>query len=137
MMLAVSRGGDNAEAAVVMSDLDAAKNALLAYSMEHRTRTSDALGDFIGANSSVIINSLDNYMSSQVTMTGGKAKARFDTIDVDDDASGGIRIGFVDFPATEGLVSALRRKTAANQDNAVNYQVTADGGTCAIWLDVK
>jgi prepilin-type N-terminal cleavage/methylation domain-containing protein len=137
-MLTISRGSDNAEAAVIMSDLDAAKNALLAYSMEHRTRTSDRLEEFIGANSSVINGSLDNYMSSQISMANSKAKARFDKIAVDT-ASGKIRIGFKEFPAEKGLIKALERKTSAAQNNAVNYQVTPDytNSDCTILLDVK
>jgi prepilin-type N-terminal cleavage/methylation domain-containing protein len=133
MIIAVSRGTDNAEAAVIMSDLDAAKNALLAYSMEHRTRTSDGLGGFVGAASSAIVSSLDNYMSSQVNMTGGKTKARFDSIEVDT-ASGRIRIGFAGFPTDSGVISALKRKAA--QSNVV-YQVESTGSTCTIFLDVK
>jgi prepilin-type N-terminal cleavage/methylation domain-containing protein len=140
-LLVVSRNNGNAEAAVIMSDLDAAKNALLAYSMEHRTRTSDRMEDFIGKSPSVINGNLDKYMSSQVDMAGSKAKARFDTIRVDKitDANGleKIRIGFVDFPADRSLIGALQRKTAANQNNAANYQVISMGGTCSIWLNVK
>jgi prepilin-type N-terminal cleavage/methylation domain-containing protein len=136
-MLALSRGSDNAEATVIMADLDAAKNALLAYSMEHRTRTSDRLDDFMSASSSAITGSLDTYMSSQVSMTGGKTKARFDTIDVDT-ASGKIRIGFAGFPADRGLIRALERKIASAQSNVV-YHVTSNdvNSTCTVWLDVK
>ncbi|MDR1133695.1 MAG: type II secretion system GspH family protein [Synergistaceae bacterium] len=134
--LAISRGSDNAEAAVVMSDLDAAKNALLAYSMEHRTRTSDRLNEFIGANPSVIIRSLDNYMSSQIMTPGSKAQVRFNVISVDIGPSGAVRIGFDDFPAEKSLAKALERKTAAAHSNAV-YQVTSSDTTCSIWLNVK
>jgi general secretion pathway protein G len=125
IMIAFSRGSDNADAAAVMSNLDAAKNALLAYSMEHRTRTSDTLGDFISAGSDAIISSLDKYMSSRLSMT----------VDVDED-QGKIRIGFVNIPANQGLIKALERKAAAGQ-NSANYQVTSSGGTYSIWLIVK
>ncbi|MDR1578952.1 MAG: type II secretion system GspH family protein [Synergistaceae bacterium] len=136
-MLAVSRSSDNAEATVIMSDLDAAKNALLAYSMEHRTRTSDTLGDFIGKSSSVIISSLDNYLSSQVTTAGSKAKAHFDKIkvEVDTGPSGNVRIGFVEFPAEQGIINALRRKTSAAAMTSVAYDFNA--AEPSIWLDVK
>jgi prepilin-type N-terminal cleavage/methylation domain-containing protein len=136
MMFAISRVSDNAEAAVIMSDLDAAKNALFAYSMEHRTRTSDRLEDFIDVGSSAILGSLDNYMSSQVT-TDSKAKARFDQISVtSNDVSGRtrIRIGFSNIEADQGLINALKRKIDA-QSGAANYLV--DESTPSIWLDVK
>jgi prepilin-type N-terminal cleavage/methylation domain-containing protein len=143
VMLAISRNSDNAEAAVILSDLDAAKSALLAYSMEHRTRASDRLEEFIGANSSVIVNSLDNYMSAQVSAAGSKAKARFDKIDIDTmvDVNTGtskVIIGFAGFPADRGLINALQRKTASGQ-NASHYRVTHDasGTACTVWLDVK
>jgi prepilin-type N-terminal cleavage/methylation domain-containing protein len=136
--LAISRNNDNAEAAVIMSDLDAAKNALLAFSMEHRTRTSDRLNEFIGASPADIIDRLGRYMSSQVMTPGSKAKARFDKIGVITDPSGAIIIGFADFPAAKSLVIALERKTAAAHSSAA-YQVTSHDApsTCSIWLNVK
>jgi general secretion pathway protein G len=128
IMIAFSQGSDNAEAAVIMSNLDAAKNALLAYSMEHRTRTSDRLGDFMSANSSTIISSLDKYMNSRISMT----------VDVDEDQLGKTRIGFIDFPASQKLIKALELKTAADK-NSANYQLISNAGgtTCTIWLIVK
>ena len=139
MMFAISRASDNAEAAVIMSDLDAAKNALFAYSMEHRTRKSDALSDdFIGADSDAIIGSLDKYMSAQAA-TDSKAKARFDKISVatSGDIPGKIRIiiGFKDFTADQGLINALKRKIDA-QSGAANYHFVVNGYP-SIWLDVK
>ncbi|MDR3164522.1 MAG: type II secretion system GspH family protein [Synergistaceae bacterium] len=136
LMLAISYSSDNAEAAAVMSDLDAAKNALLAYSMEHRTRMSDRLDEFENANSFFIVDRLNKYLSSQITMSGSKTKARFDKIDVDIAPDGKIRIGFVGFPATSGLVKALERKTAGGNSSAV-YDVSGSGTNCTIWLDVK
>ncbi|MDR0652325.1 MAG: prepilin-type N-terminal cleavage/methylation domain-containing protein [Synergistaceae bacterium] len=127
MMVVISRGTDNAEASVIMSDLEAAKNALLAYSMEHRTRTSDRLNEFAAADSSEIVGSLDKYMSSQI-----HGKAHFGNIDVDD-AGGRIRIGFVDFQATQGVFKALDRKTKSIQNDDYDF----DEGLHTLWLNVK
>jgi prepilin-type N-terminal cleavage/methylation domain-containing protein len=132
VMFASSRASESTEATAIMSNLDAARSALLAFSMEHRTRTSDGLREFIGAASSDIIGSLDRYLSSQVDITeDSKTMTYFGTITVNTDPLGNIRIGFSGFSARQGVIKALRKKTG---DNA-NYDFNE--ATPAIWLNVR
>jgi prepilin-type N-terminal cleavage/methylation domain-containing protein len=129
MVLVISPGKDNTEASAIMADLDAARKALLTYSREHRTRTSDALGDFMGANSKIIAASLDKYLN---VVAGSKAGARFDTISVAM-SDGDIRIGFVNFPMEQGVINALKRKA----DSGSGYDFEENGTACSLWLKIK
>jgi len=134
-MLVMGRSADNAEAAKIMGNLDAARNALLAYSMEHRTRTSDRLDEFIAANTDDIIISLDKYLDRNVT-TGQQNSALFSKIQIGMNPlhfDGQLAIGFIGFDASSGLRSALAKRTGSDSQ----YDGSSSGGTYSLWIKVK
>ena len=130
-MLAMGRSSDNAKAVAIMADLESAKNALLAYSMEHRTRNADPLREFDGVDDAgKIMTSIDKYLDRSVT-PGSSAANHFATLTVS--LRGGfMEVGFVDFTATQGIKNALGRKI----DTSGGY--TRDPGNSAnIWLRIR
>jgi prepilin-type N-terminal cleavage/methylation domain-containing protein len=124
---------EGTEAAAIMADLDSAKNALLAYSMEHRTRNSDEMGIFVGKNASVIKASLDKYLGSNAN-SGGKASLIFDKLQVKS-TDRNILIGFKEFAANTALRSALEKKISVEAQGL--YTSGAIGTGYEVWLKVK
>jgi type II secretory pathway pseudopilin PulG len=135
VMLAFGNRSEKAEAAVIMSDLDTVKNAMLAYSMEHRTRTSDGLDGWNAATSVRIRASLDKYVDSN--LGGGNAAPRFANLKVRYPANG-IEAGFDGFPASGALQAELAKKVH-DKNNAASgiYSGSASGGTYSLWIRVR
>jgi prepilin-type N-terminal cleavage/methylation domain-containing protein len=131
-MLVFGRRSENAEAAVIMSDLDTVKNAMLAYSMEHRTRRSDGLDGWNTADSTTIMASLDKYVGSN--LGGGNAAPRFASLSVS--YTNGIEVGFNGFPASNALQAELTKKVH-DERNAVRYSGSGSGGNYSLWLRVR
>ncbi|MDR1965789.1 MAG: type II secretion system GspH family protein [Synergistaceae bacterium] len=133
-LLVMGGNTNNAEATVILGELDSAKSAMLAYSMEHRTRTSDQLGGWDGATPSVIKASLDKYLDSKVNMSGNKATQRFGKLGVRYSGSA-IEIGFVGFDADAGMRRAIERKVTAAQ----GFSGVPDAGAnkYTLWLRVR
>jgi prepilin-type N-terminal cleavage/methylation domain-containing protein len=124
-MLVMGRSSDNAEAGAILSDLDAAKNAMLAYSMQNRTRTSDGLGDWDAASSAAIKASLDAYLGAE--KSGAKAAARFNAIKVR--YSPRFEVGF-NQTWDAGVNRAIQRRL-----ETAGAQYSFDSG--ALWLQVR
>jgi prepilin-type N-terminal cleavage/methylation domain-containing protein len=135
-MLVFGRSSEGTEATAIMAELDSAKNALLTYSMEHRTRHSDEIGVFVGKNASAIKASLDKYLD-QSAKSGGKAALLYDTLQVRQTGND-IFIGFDGFAATTALQNALKKKVDA-EGGAANgiYSSGISGTGYAVWLKVK
>ena len=132
IMLAFGRNSDSTEAAAIMANLEAAKNALLAYSMEHKTRNVDPLNSFVGLTSSSIKTSLDKYLDGSV-MSGTHTAARcFDTLNVRN--SGNIEVGFSGFAISYGIANALDRKIKATGGT---YTGNGVSGNYSIWLRIR
>ena len=114
-IIAVGRGTDNTEAAAIMAHLETAKTALLAYSMEHRTRNADPIATFPDVNVNGRIHaSLDKYLDSNVRTGGGsKAVEYFDRLRVTKDGSL-FFVGFENIRVPSGVKSALDKKIDAS-----------------------
>jgi len=140
-VLVMGNSSNNANAAAVMNNLDVAKSALLAYSMEHRTRHTDALTQFIGADIGNIKKSLDKYIDPTV-LQAGENSALFDKISIASNANfaGNLAVGFVSFPVDSGLRSALDKKVrgTTGKDSSSLYFGQQDGTTMySIWVEIK
>ena len=62
-MLVMGGNSDSTEAVGIMAALDSGKGALLAYSMEHKSRREDPLDTFIGVTGSGLVKaSLASYL---------------------------------------------------------------------------
>ena len=132
-LLAYGRSSDNAEAASIMAGLDSSKNALLAYSMEYRTRNNDPLVGFIGAPNATIIGSIDKYLDANVKSGGSSAAEYFKTLSVISNDST-MEVGFVNPPKiTSGIKNALDRKVSAA---GWTYRIDK-GSIYAVWLRVR
>ena len=131
--LAFGRSTDNTEAASIMAGLESAKGALLAYSMEHKTRNQEPLKGFESAGSAAILASIDKYMGSKVP-AGSSAANYFNNLTVT--SSGGVwDVGFDRFTVTSGVGKVLGKKVAASGGM---YTGAASGsGTYSLWMRVK
>ena len=127
-MLALGRSQDNAKAAAIMADLESAKNALLAYSMEYRTRNSDPLVEFVSVTN--ILTSLDKYMDA------GPSAGYFAALSVKkDDDDGFLKVGYEDLTRyiTPGIKNALEKKI-----DDIGGEYTQDlNGAYSIWLRIR
>jgi len=132
-VLAFGRSNDNAEAAAVMGNLDSAKDALLAYSMEHKRRNVDPLArDIVGKSSAAIMASIDKYLDAGTKSKGGSAARHFNNLSVRSDGTV-IEVGFDGISLASGIKNALDKKIAANG-------AYTGGGTSAnysIWLQIR
>jgi prepilin-type N-terminal cleavage/methylation domain-containing protein len=140
-VLVMGSSSNNANAAAIMNNLDVAKSALLAYSMEHRTRNSDALSQFIGADVGNIKKSLDKYMDPTV-LQGGENSDLFNKISIvsNADFAGKLTVGFISFPVDSGLRSALEKKVRGptGKDPSSLYFGKQDGSTMySLWEEIK
>ena len=134
IMLTFGRSSDNTEATAILAHLDSAKSALLAYSMEHRTRNVDPLNWFVGKNSSEIRTSIDKYLESQVQTGGGAAAVKyFNTLSVKTDG-GNVEVGFDGFTVSSGIASALDKKIKAGGGT---YTGSGGVGTYSLWLRIR
>lgn len=133
-MLVFGRRSESAEAAMIMSDLDTVKNAMLAYSMEHRTRRSDGLDKWNSAVPATIMASLDKYLDPGFRQ--GRASSYLDRLKVR--YTNGIEVGFDGFGASNVLRDELDKKVR-NEASAVRgiYAGTASGGNYSLWLRVR
>jgi general secretion pathway protein G len=141
VMLAFGSRSEKAEATVMMSDLDAVKNAMLAYSMEHRTRRTDGLdgwGSAVWESTNpalpTIRRSLDKYLDSNLGR--GDAASRFAKLKVR--YANGIEVGFDDFPASNALKDELTKKVH-DVNNAANgmYSGSPSVGGYSLWIRVR
>jgi prepilin-type N-terminal cleavage/methylation domain-containing protein len=133
-LLATGRSSDSARAAVIMQELDAVKNAMLSYSMEHRTRTSDGLSGWGGAASSVILASLDNYLDEKA-VSGADASTRLNKLEVQyGENNAAIEVGFVNFSASGSLQRSI---TAKLQNASSQYTGSGSSDSYTLWLKVK
>jgi prepilin-type N-terminal cleavage/methylation domain-containing protein len=133
-MLVMGSNTDKVEATVILAELDAAKSAMLAYSMEHRTRTSDQLGGWDSVGSAVILSSLDKYLESSAR-TNPKAADRFSRMAVRYGQNNAkIEIGFRGFSADRGMWNALDKKVQISEGYAIQRpsNVAVD-----LWIRVK
>ena len=130
----IGRSTDSTEAAAIMAHLDSAKSALLAYSMEHKTRNVDPLNSFVGQASSSIRTSIDKYLESNV-QTGGNASAvkYFSTLSVRLN-NGNQEVGFSGFAVSPGIASALNKKISASGGM---YTGSGGSGTYSMWLPIR
>ena len=126
IMLAFGRNSNNSEATALMANLEAAKNALLAYSMENKTRNVDPLNSFVGQTSSSIKTRLDKYLDYT------KATC-FDTLSVAQ-SGGNITVGFNGLAVSSGIANALDRKIKATGGA---YTGSGGAGTYTMWLRVR
>ena len=129
--LAFGRSSDNAKAAGIMADLDAAKNALLTYSMEHRRRNVEPLGDFKGVTTGGLIQaSLDKYLDGN--MDFNKLRVR----EVESGTGSGVigwEVGFLNIGVTSGVENILKRKITT----AGGYTDSGAGETYSVWLRIR
>jgi hypothetical protein len=135
-MLVFGRNSEKAEVALIMSDLDTVKNAMLAYSMEHRTRRSDGLEGWNTAAPAVIMASLDEY--TDANLGRGRAAPYFDNLRIR--YANGVEVGFDGFPASSALRTELDKKLRDENDvSAVKgiYSGSAAGGSYSLWLRVR
>jgi type II secretory pathway pseudopilin PulG len=130
-VLAMGNTSSGAEASNILAELDAAKSAMLGYSMEYRTRTSDGLKDWDSATSAAILSSLDKYLES--TARTGNASARFNKIKVR--YTDGIYVGFVNFDISSSIQKALTTKISSFTNGA--YEGTYNSGQYSLWMKVK
>ncbi|MDR1471655.1 MAG: type II secretion system GspH family protein [Synergistaceae bacterium] len=128
MMLAAGRGTDNTDAAAALADLEGIKSAMLAYSMAHRTRTSDGLAAFVGADPSDIMSSLDVYLTKE----GDSAYLNY--LEVRRDSANSLWVEFDGFPAGSSLRSALDKKIESSSHFTGSG---GSGGGYTISLKVK
>ncbi|MDR1138110.1 MAG: type II secretion system GspH family protein [Synergistaceae bacterium] len=128
-MFAFGSWREKTQATVILSELDSAKNAMLAYSMQHRTRTSDGLDGWGLANTAAITASLDKYLDAGFSK--GESASRFGVLRVSDD--NGIWVGFQNFPASDALKNEINKKVS---DNNI-YSGKANGNTYSLWLKIR
>jgi type II secretory pathway pseudopilin PulG len=128
-VLAFGSSSDNTEATAILSNLDAAKNAVLAYANSHKTRNMDPLVVFNGKDSSVVLASLDSYLGGQT----GEANAYFQHIRVSSD-NGVMRVGFFKFPANLGVGKALTKKVASA---GAAYSTSSGDSKYELWLNIR
>jgi len=133
-MLAIGRSRDSTEAAAIMANLEAAKGALLTYSMEYRTRNVDPLKGFVGAGGNTINTSLDKYMDSNVKSRSQSAARHFQNLEVTGSPPDSpFRVGFENITVTPGVKSALQKRVDAS-----GGEYTHDSnGTYSIWLLIR
>ena len=128
-MLAMGRSTDSTEATAIMANLEAAKSALLAYSMEHRTRTTDPLREFVVAtDGEIIIASLDKYMDASLK-SGGQSAAKYFKKDLSVRGDP-LQVGFNNIKVT----SALQKKIDASGGEYILEENTEGS---SIWLRVR
>jgi type II secretory pathway pseudopilin PulG len=132
-VLAMGSGTDGTEAAAIMSHLDSAKNAMLAYSQEHRTRNSNPLQQFVGATSALINTSLDRYLEGS-SKTGGSAHQYYSKLSVRRDSNNVIEVGFNGFLTTSGIARALDNKIHVNDGL---YTGSGNASSYSVWLKIK
>ena len=131
-LLAFARGTDSADAAAIMSNLDSAKNAMLAYSMEHRTRNVDPLGNFTGLLDGEIIPNIDKYLDPGYR--NSSAAVYFDKLRVRTAPSGsGFEVGFAGISISSGIANALNKKIAAGGA----YNSSGAPANYSIWLSIR
>jgi prepilin-type N-terminal cleavage/methylation domain-containing protein len=138
VMLALGNQGEKTQATIIMSDLDTIKNAMLAYSMEYRTRASDGFNGWETAASSAIRASLDKYV--EPNLGGGDAASRFAKLKVSIDRTAGrINVGFNGFPASATLRNEISKKIDSNRDavSGAYSAVSESGGNYSVWLRVR
>ena len=123
-VLAFGRGSDNPKATAIMADLDAVKNALLAYSMEYRTRNVDPLVSFVGAEPNNIKTSLDKYVDGNLDL--GRLQVRRD--------DGGLSVGFENLTITSGIKNALDKKIGASGGA---YTGGGNATSYSVWLPIR
>ena len=128
-MLAMGRSSDSTEATAIMANLEAAKSALLAYSMEHRTRTTDPLEEFVGVTD---MASLDKYMDASLKSGGRSAARHFRNLEVRRVAppASPFQVGFNNITVTPGVKSSLQKKIDASGGEYI-----LEGNS--IWLRVR
>jgi prepilin-type N-terminal cleavage/methylation domain-containing protein len=133
-MLAFGRQSEKAEATLIMSDLDTVKNAMLAYSMERRTRRSDGLEGWSAAAATAIMASLDKY--TDANLGRGRTAPCFAELRVR--YVNGVEVGFDGFPASDALRRELDKKVH-DEGSAVSgmYSGSASGGDYSLWIRVK
>ena len=133
-MLAFGRRSEKAEATLILSDLDTVKNAMLAYSMEHRTRRSDGLEGWDAASAVTIMASLDEYTDANLGQ--GRAAAYFARLSVR--YGNGVEVGFDGFTASDALRDELDKKVR-DRGSAVSgiYTGSASDGNYSLWLRVR
>ena len=132
--VAFGRGTDGTEAAAIMANLDSAKNALLGYSMEHRTRNTDPLITFVNASSNTINTSLDKYLDANTKSGSGSAARHFQMLAVrGNPPASPLEVGF------EGIVISSGLKRALDQKIPTSGMYSGGGETNAysIWLRVR
>ena len=134
-MLALGKNTDSTEAALILAHLDSAKSALLAYSMENRTRNTDPLASFASITDDGKIHaSLDKYLESQAQTGGGASTtAYFNKLRVQNNGAR-FDIGFVNFQVQSGIASALDKKVKASGGT---YTGSGGAGTYSLWLRVR
>jgi prepilin-type N-terminal cleavage/methylation domain-containing protein len=131
-MLVFGSRSEKAEASVIMSDLDTLRNAMLAYSMEYRTRTSDGLRGWDLASAAAIQTSLDKYLDANFGR--GESASRLSKLKVR--YTNGIEVGFDGFQASKVLREELDRRVNDSR-NAAAYSGAVSQGNYSLWLKVR
>ncbi|MDR1651923.1 MAG: prepilin-type N-terminal cleavage/methylation domain-containing protein [Synergistaceae bacterium] len=131
--IVMGRSTDNAEAAAILSDLDAVRSAMLSYSMRTRTRSSDNLGDFAGKSHTEIYDMIRRDMESQ--QAGSVQRERIDTLGARV-SNGFLEVGFVNLAVSSGVAGALNKKVSPG-DPGSQYTGSVSGGNYTVWLRVK